>query len=102
MWDHPEAQCRIIFGHTGRTLSKSLHEYLDKNNAAAQNVPTTGPDDAAHGSIDLTLILDALGNRDSLGLRRFSRYLESIDVFDDDGHGNFYVKYKHRRSHMRV
>jgi hypothetical protein len=102
MWDHPEAQCQIVFGHTGRSFPKSFHEGLDENDVSAQDVVTTGSVDETHGKIDLNLVLDALGNRYNSDLRRFSRFLESIDIFTHDGRGDLSVKYKHRLAHMQV
>jgi hypothetical protein len=58
--------------------------------------------DETHGKIDLNIVLDALGNRDSLDLRRFSRFLEPIDIFAHDGRGDLSVEYKHRLAHMGV
>ena len=101
MWNHPGAQCQVILGHTGRSISEALHSDLEDNDAAAQDVATTGstgPDDAARGRINSMLVLDALGNQDSLGLRRSLWYLGSIDIFDD-GHGIFFVEYKYMRDH---
>jgi hypothetical protein len=77
IWEHPEAQCRITFGLTGRTLDHYLHSGLADRDADSE-------DDAAQEPVDFTLLLEALGTRDSLDLKRHSIFLRSIYFFADE------------------